>query len=93
MAEQIIPRAAMPLCYADPAFIRCLMEGINTTELVENFDRLYGASILSRKSAIEKMVDEATGKQESDFRAFAEFVHSAIYMRLPDEAIQSLRVA
>ena len=84
-------RLELPAAYADPAFLRCLHEAIDTPELVENFDRLYGATLSTRTSPIERMVDEATGKRDDDMRAFVEFVHFSIYTRLPDEALESLR--
>jgi hypothetical protein len=79
------------MAHADPAFAVCVREAIATPELMQQFDRLYGATLVSRKSTIERMIDVATGKQHDDMRAFCEFVHDCIYMRLPDEAIHSLR--
>jgi hypothetical protein len=92
-AEAGAPRFALPVAYADPAFRRCLEEAFTTTALGVQFDRLYGSTLFSRTSQIERMVDEATGKQGEDFRAFVEFVHDCIYLRLPDEAIGSFRLA
>jgi hypothetical protein len=85
-------RASFPMACADPAFVRCLEESIMTPELVRSFDRLYGATLATRASRIEQMVDEATGKREDDMRRFAEFVHDCIYLRLPNEAIHALRL-
>ena len=85
------PRLPLPAAYADPAFIRCAHEAIETPELVSNFNRLYGATLGARVSPIEAMVDKATGKADADMQAFVEFVHNGIYLRLPDEAIESLR--
>lgn len=74
-----VQRLSLPMAYADPAFIVCVSEAIDVPELVEQFDRLYGAHLTAGNPA------------EEDMRAFAEFVHDGIYMRLPDEAIHSLR--
>ena len=74
------PRLPLPAAYCDPAFVRCAHESIETPELVSNFNRLYGAKL-----------GEASPPSEGDMRAFAKFVHDCIYMRLPDEAIESLR--
>jgi hypothetical protein len=82
----------MPHAYADPAFSACMREAIGTPELVANFDRLYGASLTTPRSPIERMVDKATGKTEDDMRAFVEFVHDCIYLRLLDDALDALRV-
>jgi hypothetical protein len=84
-------RLPMPHAYIDPAFMRCLHEAIATPELMRSFDRLYGATLTSRSSPIERMVDKATGKSDDDMRAFIEFVHRCIYLTLPDDAIESLR--
>lgn len=83
----------MPTACCDPAFVACLGEAIRTPELVTQFNSLYGATLGARTSAIEQMVDKATGKADDDMRAFAKFVHDCIYTRLPAEAIHSLRAA
>jgi hypothetical protein len=72
-------RLPLPAAYLDPAFCRCLGEAISTPEFVENYDRLYGTTIMLRPN-------------EGDLRAFVEHVHDVIYLRLPDEAITGLRV-
>lgn len=87
------PRLPIPICYDDPAFMKCLDGAIETPELMQQFDRLFGATIVSRKSAIETIVDKATGKHDDDCRAFVAFVHDAIYTRLPDAAIHAFRLA
>jgi len=74
-------RLALPAAYIDPAFIACLVASISERELVEQFDRLYGASL-----SIGELCD-------GDLRSFSEFVHNCVYLRLPDEAIVSLRVS
>ena len=70
-------RFAYPACFIDAAFRECAAEAITEPELVANFERLYGVSI--------------KGDGERAMRAFTEFVHDSIYMRLPDEAIEALR--
>ena len=85
------PRLPLPAAYIDPAFLACLSEAINTPELVQQHDRLYGSTLIARASPLERMVDKATGKAEADMRAFVEFVHRCIYLALDDAAIESLR--
>lgn len=68
-----------PAAYVDPAFTACLVEAAGTHELVDQFCRLYGSNLNN-----ESRTDE-------DMRAFAEFVHDSVYLRLSDEAIHSLR--
>lgn len=90
MAEPAV-RLSMPAAYCDPAFVACLHESIGIPELVAQFNRLYGATLGARATAIEQMVDKATGKADDDMRGFAKFVHDCVYTRLSDEAIHSLR--
>lgn len=86
-------RAALPLAYGDPAFQACLREAVEMPELVEQFDRLHGCNLVTKQAPLTAMIDKATGKQADDMRAFAAFVHNAIYLRLPNEAIHALRLA
>lgn len=74
-------RLPLPAAYADPAFMACVNESIDKRELVEQFDRLYGASLTRGKAA------------DGDMRAFLKFVHDGVYLRFPDEAIHSLRAS
>lgn len=74
-------RLALPAAYADPAFVACLMEAVSTPDLLDQFDRLYGARMATGKAS----------HQEMD--RFTQFVHDSVYLRLPDEAIHSLRAA
>lgn len=90
MAEPAV-RLSMPAAYCDPAFRACLLGAMAEPELVSEFNRLYGATLGARATAIEQMVDKATGKADDDMHGFAKFVHDCVYMRLSDEAIHSLR--
>ncbi len=81
MAELLAPRLPLSAAYFDPAFISCLSSAIAEAELVNQFCRLYGSKLNTPQ------------RTEKDMRAFAEFVHDSIYLRLPEEAIQSLRTA
>ncbi len=87
-------RFPLPMAYADPAFAICVTEAAGTAELVAHFDRLHGCSVgnLFKRSPIERMVDQATGFADDQMRQFVGFVHDCVYLRLPDEAIHSLRV-
>jgi hypothetical protein len=49
---------------------------------VEQFNRLYGFTLVTSRSPIERYM-----------RAFVEFVHDSVYLRLPDDAIVGLRCA
>ena len=72
-------RLPMPAAYADPAFMACVNEAIDTPELLTEFDRLYGADLSTNKP------------KDGDMRAFVGFVHKSVYLCLPDDAIHSLR--
>jgi hypothetical protein len=71
-------RDALP----DPWFHVCLDAAIRERELVENFDRLYGANLCRRGSPISLMVDEATGRQDADMEAFCKFVFDFVDTRM-----------
>ncbi|CAB3812194.1 hypothetical protein [Achromobacter denitrificans] len=77
--ESVI-RLPLPSAYLDPAFVRCLHECVAERELVLQFERMYGGHLME------------PSRTKVDMQAFAEFVHDCVYMRLPDEAIESLRV-
>lgn len=73
-------RLPFPAACVDPAFRKCADEAVRTPELVDNFNRLYGASL-----------GKSAKPSEADLRAFSKFVHDCIYLRLPDDAIEALR--
>jgi len=86
-------RWPLPQAHGDPAFQAFLRESIEVPELIAQFDRLYGANLVTRQAPLSAMIDAATGKQQDDMRAFVAFVHECIYLRLPSEAIHALRIA
>lgn len=93
LAELPDIRAPLPLALEDPAFLRICHEAIATRELVAQFNRLTGSTLGARLSPIEAMVDAATGKADTDIRAFINFCHEYIYLRLPSDALHALRLA
>ncbi len=64
-------------------FAACLHESAGVTELMREFDRLYGASLVSRTTPIGRMVDETTGKRDEDMQAFLRFVWNSVFLRVP----------
>lgn len=69
-------------------FWGCVIECALNRELVANYDRLYGASmsrVVIPRSAIEAMIDDATGFKRDELLKFAAFVHECVWTRLPDE--------
>lgn len=67
---------------ADPWFHVCLLEAINTPELVENFDRLWGHNLCGRGAPIEQMIDQATGRIDEGVKDFVSFVYEYVYLRV-----------
>ncbi len=65
------------------SFLVCVQQASECMELMRQFDRLYGATLVSRSSPIEKMVDKATGKQADDIQAFLRFVWNCIFLTVP----------
>lgn len=88
-------RMPLPAAHADPAFQRCIEDACSSQELIENFDRLTGCRVgrIATGSAIERMVDHASGFRDDQLRQFSEFVHECVYLRLPDQAIHALRLS
>ena len=43
-------RLPLPMAYADPAFDACIAVALDTPELITEFDRLYGADLMSGKA-------------------------------------------
>lgn len=86
-------RAPLPMAYGDPAFKRCLTEAIETPQLVEQFDRLYGANLRLNGTPLARAIDLATGRHDADMHAFIAFVHDVVYLRLPSEALHALRIS
>lgn len=66
-------------------FARCLAACLANRELVENYDRLRGTNVGLRGSPLELMVDDATGRLESDVAGFLAFVEDCVWDRLPPE--------
>ena len=76
-ADLVTHLGRIPLSITDPEFHACLREAAASIPLIEEFRRLTGLDRID--------VDFA--------RQFVRFVYDSIYLRLPDEAIHSLRAA
>lgn len=63
------------------SYMVCLRETVNTPELVQEFERLYGTNLV-RVTPIEEMIDRATGKREDDIQAFLRFVWNCVFIRV-----------
>jgi hypothetical protein len=64
-------------------FMTCVGAALGNMDLLREFDRLKGTTLVSRRAPIEVMVDQATGKQDADIQAFLRFVWNDIFTRTP----------
>jgi hypothetical protein len=67
------------------AFSRVLRLAAAKPEMVSEFDRLHGSNLSRRGSADELAGDVESGRLEADLARFAEFVHAALWLKLPDD--------
>lgn len=92
MQASELTAAKPPLCFRlfairhEVPFFVCLKETIETEGLVEQFNRLYGASLGANRQPIEILVDRATGKADSDMEAFIEFCWDCVFTRFGSDA-------
>lgn len=78
------------------SFAEVAMEAFDNKELVAGFERLYGVKVVNSwpkaRSAIEAMVDKATGAgptvNENGARAFIRFVWDFVWTRMPPECFE-----
>lgn len=66
-------------------FLDCLMAAAGKPEFVENYDRLNGTNLSRKGSPIELAIDDASGRVEAELAGFINFVHDAVWLRLPAE--------
>lgn len=59
-------------------FVECLETCINTSELVNEWQRLSGKTLLPA-SPIARMIDEATGYDMAVMGEFADFVYTHVF--------------
>jgi hypothetical protein len=66
-------------------FEEVLLYCADQPEFVREFDRLYGAhlSTLDRRSGLDAMIDEATGRDTAALDKFAAFVLEFVWPYLP----------
>lgn len=68
------------------SFIECVHECLTTNELVKQFERLYDIELIESRTPIERMVDQACGREPSTdgMRAFVAFVYECVWTRFAD---------
>ena len=68
-------------------FRQVVDECARTPEFVEQFDRLTGhhLSTLTKRTSLDAMIDEATGRDRLAMLGFVVFVDEMVWSRLPEE--------
>ena len=71
-------------------FYQVLMRCAVEPELIANYDRLNGTNLSLKGSRLDRMIDESTGRLDSELAGFIEFVYDCVWLRLPREAIGAI---
>jgi hypothetical protein len=66
----------------EPGYCMFLAMAANSPDLLREYDRLYGANLSQRGAALDRMIDESTGRLAAEFEAFAAWTLD-VYERLP----------
>lgn len=66
------------------SFGACVEETWNAGDFLERFDKLHGTSLSGSCTPLEKLIDEATGKNLEDFQIFLRFVWNVVFLRCPE---------
>lgn len=90
MKEQRLPQEVIHTLLTDPAFALCLERCLEEPEFIYGFCRLYEVELPKNpRSALEAMVDEATGYRKDTFdkffTAFIPFVHRVVYLPMKSQ--------
>lgn len=72
-------------------FVDALLASITNLDLVEQYDRLFGASLskIAKRTPVEQMIDDATGYEDAQMAGFVAFVYDVVWCRLPPEVIDA----
>ena len=60
-------------------FDMCLLTALANEELIQQFDRLTGGNLQGQGTPIDRMIDQATGRNEKDMESFIAFIKEFIY--------------
>jgi len=79
-------------------FGKCVLYCLSNQELVKEFNRLTESSLgEDKRSALEKMIDQATGyekklfeQKDEEFVRFIGFVYDCVFSRLPPDIIENI---
>jgi hypothetical protein len=87
--EPITPAHLLAVRSDGLEFSTCCQLSAAAPSLVKEFDRLWGTNLLSRGTAIDLAIDEATGRQHSDCGKFIRFVWNYVFIRCPQHVAAS----
>lgn len=65
-------------------FLDCVRESAQNPAFVAGFNRLRGHSLVA-ETALEQMIDAATGRTDAVCRDFLWFVYEVVWLRLPPD--------
>jgi len=66
----------------DPWFVECMMATVDSPELLEQMDRLYGTNLCLRGTGLELAIDGATGRSSDDLDKLTDFVRDHVFRRV-----------
>lgn len=82
--EQISPRHFLAVRSDGLSFMECIRVSAENNELIAQVDRLAKTNLLGRESALDKMIDDATGRTDADIQTFLRFVWNCVFVRCPE---------
>ena len=80
--ERLTPEHYLAVRADGLSFLHCVKEASECIEMVAQVDRLFRTNLMQRGSPIERMVDDATGRNDSDIQTFMRFVWNCIFIRV-----------
>jgi hypothetical protein len=71
-----------------PTYAQCLSYAASLPEFVAEFDRLHGTHLakLDRRTPLDAMIDDATGRDNAALAAFCQFVFAFVWLPLQPAA-------
>ena len=68
-------------------FADCVAQAVAAPKLVSEFDRLTGhhLSTIGRRTGLDRMIDDATGRDAAACNDFLAFVWDCVWIRLPPD--------
>jgi hypothetical protein len=82
--ERLLPEHYLAVRRDGLTFLQCVKEASGCIELLAQIDRLFRTNLLGKGSPIERMVDDATGRNDADIQTFLRFVWNCIFIRVEE---------